>query len=112
MKISTFNVQNNYRSYNEDKSKDICNYLMNNDIDILCNFLGNGISRIIQIIETILIYFYFLSQNIYIFSITLITSILMILLLIMNIVMTIKIIIIIAKIMIIINSKKIIIKCI
>ena len=35
MKISTFNVQNNYRSYKEDKSKDICDYLMNNEIDIL-----------------------------------------------------------------------------
>ncbi len=56
--------------------------VINNDIDILCNFLGNGVSRIIQILEILFIYFYFLLQNIYIFIITFIISILMISLLI------------------------------
>lgn len=54
--------------------------VMNTDIDILCNFLGNGVARVIQILELFFIYFYFLSQNIYIFLITIIVSILMILL--------------------------------
>ena len=54
--------------------------VINNDIDILCNFLGNGVARIIQIIEIFFIFFYFLSQSIYIFIITLTVSILMILL--------------------------------
>ena len=30
----------------------------NNDIDILCNFLGNGVARIIQIIEMLFIFFW------------------------------------------------------
>lgn len=58
--------------------------VINNDIDILCNFLGNGVARIIQIIEIFFIFFYFLSQSIYIFIITLIVSILMIILLIIS----------------------------
>ena len=55
--------------------------VINNDIDILCNFLGNGVARIIQIAEIVVIYVYFFSQNIYIFLITLLVSVLMILLL-------------------------------
>lgn len=55
--------------------------VINNDIDILCNFLGNGVARIIQILEILFIFFYFLSQNIYIFLITVVVSILMITLL-------------------------------
>ena len=58
--------------------------VINNDIDILCNFLGNGVARIIQIIEIFFIYFYFLSQSIYIFIITFIVSILMIVLLVIS----------------------------
>ena len=58
--------------------------VINNDIDILCNFLGNGVARIIQIMEIFFILFYFLSQNIYIFIITLVISILMIILLIIS----------------------------
>ncbi len=58
--------------------------VINNDIDILCNFLGNGVARIIQILEILFIYFYFLSQNIYIFLVTFIVSILMIILLVIS----------------------------
>lgn len=58
--------------------------VINNDIDILCNFLGNGVSRIIQVLEILFIYFYFLLQNIYIFIITFTISILMIILLIIS----------------------------
>lgn len=35
MKISTFNIQNNYKSYDNCKTRDIYNYLKDNDIDIL-----------------------------------------------------------------------------
>lgn len=58
--------------------------VINNDIDILCNFLGNGVARIIQILEIFFIFFYFLSQNIYIFLITTLASFLMIILLIIS----------------------------
>ena len=34
--------------------------IINNDIDIICNFIGNSVVRIIQIIEFIIIYLYFL----------------------------------------------------
>jgi len=52
--------------------------ILNNDIDIICNFLGNLITRILQIIEFFVIYAYFLSFNFIIFSITVIISILMV----------------------------------
>ena len=58
--------------------------VINNDIDILCNFLGNGVARIIQIVEIIFILFYFLSQSIYIFLITVIVASLMIILLVIS----------------------------
>ena len=58
--------------------------VMNSDIDILCNFLGNGVARVIQILELIFIYFYFLSQNVYIFLITILISSLMIVLMIIS----------------------------
>ena len=58
--------------------------VINTDIDILCNFLGNGVARVIQILEIVFIYFYFLTQNIYIFLVTLLISGLMILLLIIS----------------------------
>ena len=58
--------------------------VINNDIDILCNFLGNGVARIIQVLEIFFIFFYFLSQSIYIFLTTLIISILMIILLLIS----------------------------
>lgn len=58
--------------------------VINNDIDILCNFLGNGVARVIQILEIFFIYFYFLSQSIYIFLITVVISIIMIILLVIS----------------------------
>lgn len=58
--------------------------VINNDIDILCNFLGNSVVRIIQMLEFFVIYIYFLSLNIYIFFITLIISVVMIVILIIS----------------------------
>ena len=52
--------------------------ILNNDIDIICNFLGNLITRILQIIEFFVIYAYFISFNFTIFITTIIVSILMI----------------------------------
>ena len=58
--------------------------VINNDIDILCNFLGNGVARGIQILEIFFIYFYFLSQNIYIFMVSVVISLIMVLLLVIS----------------------------
>lgn len=58
--------------------------VINTDIDILCNFLGNGVARVIQIMEIAFIYFYFLTQSIYIFIVTLVVSIIMVMLLIIS----------------------------
>ncbi|MGM9876276.1 MAG: ABC transporter transmembrane domain-containing protein [Bacilli bacterium] len=52
--------------------------ILNNDIDIICNFLGNLVTRIFQVIEFFIIYAYFLSFNFIIFFITIVVSILMI----------------------------------
>lgn len=52
--------------------------ILNNDIDIICNFLGNLITRIFQIIEFFIIYAYFLSFNFLIFFITVVVSIIMV----------------------------------
>ena len=52
--------------------------IINNDIDIIGTFIGNAVTRIIQILEFLVIYMYFLSINFYIFLITLIVSIFMI----------------------------------
>lgn len=51
--------------------------ILNNDIDIICNFLGNLITRIFQVIEFFIIYSYFLSFNFIIFLITVMVSIIM-----------------------------------
>lgn len=51
--------------------------ILNNDIDIICNFLGNLITRVFQIIEFFIIYAYFLSFNFLIFFITIFVSIVM-----------------------------------
>jgi ABC-type multidrug transport system fused ATPase/permease subunit len=58
--------------------------VINNDIDILGNFLGNGVARVIQILEILVIYFYFISINGYIFLVTLLVSVLMIILLVIS----------------------------
>lgn len=52
--------------------------IINNDIDIIGTFIGNFVTRIIQILEFFVIYVYFLSINFYIFLITLIVSILLV----------------------------------
>lgn len=52
--------------------------ILNNDIDIICNFLVNLITRIFQIIEFFVIYAYFLSFNFTIFFITVVVSIIMV----------------------------------
>ena len=58
--------------------------IINNDIDIICTFLGNGITRIIQVMEFLFIYSYFLSINIYVFIITIIISFIMVMLLVFS----------------------------
>lgn len=52
--------------------------ILNNDIDIICNFFCNLVTRIFQVIEFFVIYAYFLSFNFIIFSVTVIISILMV----------------------------------
>ena len=49
--------------------------ILNNDIDIICNFLGNLITRILQIIEFFVIYAYFLSFNFIIFIVTIVIAV-------------------------------------
>ena len=76
-------TKNNHGNINKISLGEYTN-VMNTDIDILCNFLGNGVARVIQILELIFIYFYFLSQNIYIFLITILISSLMIVLMVIS----------------------------
>lgn len=52
--------------------------IINNDIDIIGTFIGNAVTRTIQVLEFFVIYMYFLKVDIYIFIITLIVSIFMI----------------------------------
>lgn len=52
--------------------------IINNDIDIIGTFIGNAVTRVIQIFEFLIIYMYFLSINFYIFLVTLIISIFMV----------------------------------
>ena len=52
--------------------------IINNDIDIIGTFIGNLVTRVIQIFEFFVIYMYFLNFNFYIFLVTIIISILMI----------------------------------
>lgn len=54
------------------------NNISSEDIDIICTFLGNMVTRIIQILEFIVIYIYFLSIDLYLFLITIIVSIILI----------------------------------
>ena len=56
--------------------------IINNDIDIIGTFIGNSVTRVVQIFEFLVIYMYFLSINFYIFLITLIVSIFMIIIII------------------------------
>ena len=52
--------------------------IINNDIDIVATFICNGVTRIIQILEFLVIYIYFLNLNIYIFWATLGVSVIII----------------------------------
>lgn len=56
--------------------------IINNDIDIIGTFIGNAVTRVIQIFEFLIIYMYFLSIDFYIFLVTLIVSIFMIIIII------------------------------
>lgn len=77
-------ITNNNRDNIEKVSLGEYTNVINNDIDILGNFLGNGVARIIQILEILVIYFYFVTINIYIFLVTILISILMIILLVIS----------------------------
>lgn len=56
--------------------------IINNDIDIIGTFIGNSVTRVIQVFEFLVIYMYFLRVNFYIFLITLIVSIFMVIIII------------------------------
>lgn len=56
--------------------------IVNNDIDIIGTFIGNGVTRIIQILEFFVIYIYFLKVDFIIFIITVSVSILMVIIII------------------------------
>lgn len=92
---SYFNQKSWYQLYNKlyteytnltiSKTKDINNInlgeytnILNNDIDIICNFIVNSVTRIFQVVEFFVIYSYFLSFNILIFFFTIIVSIILI----------------------------------
>lgn len=64
----TINFMNNITSV-KDKNISLGEYtnIINNDIDIVATFICNGITRIIQVLEFLVIYIYFLNLNIYIF---------------------------------------------
>ncbi len=51
--------------------------ILNNDVDVICAFYSNGVMRIVQILEFLIIYSYFFTLNIYIFLITVAVSLLM-----------------------------------
>ena len=81
-----------YIEYNKRLSEEKINKLslggytnvINNDVDIICTFFCNIITRVFQVIEFIIIYIYFLTLNFNIFLITFIISMLMILVLVMS----------------------------
>lgn len=60
------------------------NNISSEDIDIICTFLGNLVTRVIQILEFIIIYIYFLSIDLYLFLITIIVSIILIVLILLS----------------------------
>lgn len=64
----TINFMNNITSV-KDKNISLGEYtnIINNDIDIVATFICNGITRIIQVLEFLVIYIYFFNLNIYIF---------------------------------------------
>ena len=60
------------------------NNITSEDIDIICTFLGNMVTRIIQFIEFIIIYVYFLYIDLYLFLITVIVSIVLVVLILLS----------------------------
>lgn len=75
----TINFMNNITSV-KDKNISLGEYtnIINNDIDIVATFICNGITRIIQVLEFLVIYIYFLNLNIYIFWATIGVSVIII----------------------------------
>ena len=75
----TINFMNNITSV-KDKNISLGEYtnIINNDIDIVATFICNGVTRIIQVLEFLVIYIYFLNLNIYIFWATLGVSVIII----------------------------------
>ena len=75
----TINFMDNITSV-KDKNISLGEYtnIINNDIDIVATFICNGVTRIIQILEFLVIYIYFLNLNIYIFWATLGVSVIII----------------------------------
>ena len=75
----TINFMDNITSV-KDKNISLGEYtnIINNDIDIVATFICNGITRIIQILEFLVIYIYFLNLNIYIFWATIGVSVIII----------------------------------
>jgi len=51
--------------------------IINNDIDIIGTFIGNAVTRMIQVLEFLIIYMYFLRVNFFIFLVTIIVSIML-----------------------------------
>ena len=75
----TINFMNNITSV-KDKNISLGEYtnIINNDIDIVATFICNGFTRIIQVLEFLVIYIYFLNLNIYIFWATIGVSVIII----------------------------------
>lgn len=75
----TINFMNNITSV-KDKNISLGEYtnIINNDIDIVATFICNWITRIIQVLEFLVIYIYFLNLNIYIFWATIGVSVIII----------------------------------
>lgn len=75
----TINFMNNITSV-KDKNISLGEYtnIINNDIDIVATFICNGITRIIQVLEFLVIYIYFLNLNMYIFWATIGVSVIII----------------------------------
>lgn len=75
----TINFMNNITSV-KDKNISLGEYtnIINNDIDIVATFICNGVTRIIQVLEFLVIYIYFLNLNIYIFWATIGVSVIII----------------------------------
>lgn len=75
----TINFMDNITSV-KDKNISLGEYtnIINNDIDIVATFICNGITRIIQVLEFLVIYIYFLNLNKYIFWATIGVSVIII----------------------------------